>query len=375
MNNFFKTIALLISCIVVVSCGEEDTNNEPLRDYAEQYATDLAKIEEYLQTHYMEVVNNPGATNDQSVTYTLIPEGGTQTSIWDQTEYPLQTHLVEQNDIVYKIYYLQLREGTGTNSKSPCSVDQVLTSYRGEYIYTSTETVDEVEVKTIKSTQFEELIDPQSYFNLTSVIRGWSEIFPKFKTGGYSGNPDGTVSYFNFGAGVMFIPSGLAYYSSSPSAIPSYSPLIFSIKLYEIQRTDQDNDGIDSYLEDINNDGYLRILSVGEANPDDTDGDGNPDFLDLDDDNDFFTTKSEITYIDPNDPLNTVRIYPFDGIATDNPLTPFVDETKGIPRKFTGPLNSLNMPTSDNPADFTDPTRLRRHLDPTAKPKFSDQLP
>jgi hypothetical protein len=326
MNNFLKNIALLTFCTVMLSCSNNDSNTVPLRDYAEQYATDIANIEEYLQTHYMEVINNPGVANDQSVTYTLIPVGGTQTSIWDQTQYPLQTRYFKQNDIVYKIYYLQLRQGSGSNSKSPCNVDQVLTSYRGEYIYTSTETVNNVEVQTIKSTQFEESINPQSYFNLTGVIRGWSEVFPKFKTGTYTSNPDGTVSYFNFGAGVMFIPSGLAYYSSSTGSIPSYSPLIFSFKLYEIQRTDLDNDGVYSYQEDISTsvvnsdgtvtisngipDGYVRVLTNGETNPDDTDGDGTPDFLDNDDDGDFFTTKSEI-----KNPL-TNQPYSFDLIPT-----------------------------------------------------------
>jgi hypothetical protein len=326
MNIFNKIIVLLISGMVIVSCTPEESNIPPLRDYTEQYAKDIAAIEEYLQTHYMEVINNPGAANDLSVTYTLIPEGGTQTSIWDQTQYPLQTRLVLQNNIVYKIYYLQLRQGSGTNSKSPCNVDQVLTSYRGEYIFTKTEKVDGVDVNTIISKQFEESIDPQAYFNLTAVIKGWSEIFPLFKTGSYSANPDGTLSYFNFGAGVMFIPSGLAYYSGSPSSIPSYSPLIFSFKLYEIKRTDQDADGVYSYQEDISTsvvnsdgtvtitngipDGYMKILTKDEVNPDDTDGDGTPNFLDIDDDGDFFTTKSEI-----KNPL-TNQPYAFDLIPT-----------------------------------------------------------
>ena len=374
MNNFLKTFALLVSCIILFSCNPDpETPVTPLRDYAVQYAQDLADIEEFLKTHYMTVVNNPGSPTDQNVTYTLIPAGGTQVSIWDQTQYPLQTHLVALHDITYKIYYLRLRQGTGPNSKSPCSVDQVLAGYRGEYIFDAAETVGGVEVKTIKSFFFEESINPESFFNLTSVGRGWSGILPKFTTGSYVGNPDGTLSYLNFGAGVMFLPSGVAYYNQAQGGIPAYSPLIFSVKLFEINRTDLDNDGIESYLEDKNNDGYLRILPKGVVNPDDTDGDEIPDYIDSDDDNDFFTTRSEVTYINPNDPLNTVRVYPFSGVAIDNPLTPFVDETKGIPRKFTGPLNSLNMPTSNNPADFTDPIRLRRHLDPTAKPKFSDQ--
>lgn len=313
MNNFFKIILLFAFTITIVSCSKSDSSTEPLRDYADQNVKDMASIETYMKTHYMEVVNNPGATDDQDVTFTLIPDGGTQTSIWDQTTYPILNRLVtvRQNDIdvPYKIYYLQLRQGTGANSKSPCNVDRVLAAYHGEYIYSSTEAVSGVDVTTVKSKEFEESLTPQNFFNLTGVIRGWSEIFPQFKTGSYSGNPDGTVSYNDFGAGVMFVPSGLAYFSNSTGGIPSYSPLIFSFKLYEIQRTDQDGDGIYSYQEDLNGDGYVYSLPEGVANPDNTNGPGTavllspghyskeneiPDFLDVDDDGDFYTTASEI---------------------------------------------------------------------------------
>ena len=332
MNNFFKIIFLFSLGLTVVSCSKSDSNTEPLRDYTEQYTKDLTNIETYMHTHYMEVVNNPGATEDQNVTFTLIPEGGTQTSIWDQTTYPILTRLVtvKQNDIdvTYKIYFIQLRQGSGANSKSPCNVDRVLTSYRGEYIYSSTTTsgTPPVSTTTIISKQFEELTNPQSFFNLTSVIRGWSEIFPQFKTGSYSANGDGTLSYNDFGAGVMFIPSGLAYYGNSTAGIPSYSPLIFSFKLYEIQRVDQDADGIYSYQEDlatstVNNDGtvtvidgvpdgYVYSMAKDVVNHDDTDGDEIPDFLDVDDDGDFFTTASEI-----KNPI-TGQAYPFADIPT-----------------------------------------------------------
>lgn len=345
MNNFFKIIFLFTLGLTVVSCSKDSNNVAPLRDYAEQYAKDIANIETYMHTHYMEVTNNPGATDDQNVTFTLIPEGGTQTSIWDQTTYPILTRYVSarQNDadIIYKIYYIQLRQGSGATSKSPCNVDRVLTSYRGEYIFSSTEQVNGVDVTTIKSDEFEESINPQSYFNLTGVIRGWSEIFPQFKTGSYIGNPDGTTSYNDFGAGIMFVPSGLAYFGSSTGGIPSYSPLIFSFKLYEIQRVDQDGDGIYSYQEDLATstvnsdgtvtvvqgvpDGYVYSLATGISNPDNTNAPGTavligpnkyskeneiPDFLDVDDDGDFFTTKSEI-----KNPITGIA-YPFADIPT-----------------------------------------------------------
>jgi hypothetical protein len=91
----------------------------------------------------------------------------------------------------------------------------------------------------------------------------------------------------------MFIPSGLGYAAGSAS-IPSYSPLVFSFKLFELQRLDQDGDGIPSYLEDLDGDGYSRVLATGVLNPDDTDGDGIPNFLDVDDDGDGYGTKTKL---------------------------------------------------------------------------------
>lgn len=358
MNNFFKIIFLFTLGLTVVSCSKSDDSTEPLRDYAEQYTKDIANIELFMHTHYMEVVNNPGAPEDQDVTFTLIPEGGTQTSIWDQHEWKERWVKARQNevDVLYKIYYIPLRGELNRSTasaedieKAPSNVDKVFTSYRGEYLYKGTEQVNGV--IPVISKEFEEVINPQSFFNLLSVIRGWGEIFPLFKAGTYSGNPDGTTSFFDFGAGVMFIPSGLAYYNGATAGIPSYSPLVFSFKLYEIQRVDNDGDGILSYHEDLGTavvnsngsvdytdgipDGYLYSLPEGVRNPDNTNHPANntdpahpvtgtrtliapnvysledevPDFVDTDDDGDYFTTESEI--MDPSG-----EPYPFVSIPT-----------------------------------------------------------
>lgn len=362
MNNFLKIILLFIIGATVVSCSKSDNDTVPLRDYAEQKVKDMANIETFMHNHYMTV------SADQDVTFTLIPTGGTQTSIWDQTTYPIKTRevTVRQNDedIVYKIYYIELTQGTG---KSPCNVDRVLSAYKGEYIYDSVETIGGTETHTIISNEFETSTNPQSYISLTAVIRGWSEIFPQFKTGSYTENTDGTVSYNGFGAGIMFIPSGLAYFGGVQSGIPAYSPLVFNFKLYEIQRVDHDGDGIYSYQEDLNNDGYVYALPEGVSNPDNTNGPGSkvllstnpdryseedevPDFLDNDDDGDFFTTKSETSFTHPDDVVHTIRYYPFDGAVVDDPATPFVDETKGVP-------NCSN--------DYTSSGRLRKYRDPS----------
>lgn len=319
MNKVFKSLLLFFSILLITSCSKSDDDKlAPLRDYEVQKAEDVATIETFMKTHYMTVINNPGNQDDMTVTYTKIPVGGSEVSIWDQTEYPRMTRdvTVRQGDIDvnYSIYYLLLRQGSGSESKSPSNVDNVLSAYRGEYISKKSETLNGVTTTNVLGTEFEENNNPTTFMALSSVIRGWSEIFPKLKTGTYSENSDGTVTYSDFGAAVMFIPSGLAYYRNQKGTIPAYSSLVFNVRLYEIQRADQDGDGIFSYLEDLNNDGYLYSLPEGVTNPDDTDGDGIPDFFDGDDDGDGYLTRFE-TRINP---LETAT-YDFNAIPTCGP--------------------------------------------------------
>ncbi|MGO4820943.1 MULTISPECIES: FKBP-type peptidyl-prolyl cis-trans isomerase [unclassified Flavobacterium] len=304
MNKFKYYFILSITTLSLFSCSKNDTTEiTPPREYSEQFTTDITDIEEYLNNYYITVTNNPGAPDDQDVVFTKIPTGGQQPSIMsykNSTTFPkLLSRDVKFHDVMYKLYYLVLREGTGT---SPTNVDGVLASYKGEYLE---QVIDADKVTTLTATPFEEVKYPQQVLSLYSTILGWGEIFPQFKSGTYSSNNDGTVSYKDFGAGVMFIPSGLAYFNTGSGTIPSYAPLVFSFKLYEVQRLDQDGDGIPSYLEDLNGDGYMYNFTntvlyptTPASNPDDTDGDGVPNFLDVDDDGDNYTTKLEITKTD-----------------------------------------------------------------------------
>ena len=274
-------------------------------DYTAQYNTEIADIETYLKTNYISVINNPGFTNDQDVTISKITAG--ETSIWDQTSYQLKSREVNLHGISYKVYYLVLREGkknivTGLGGQSPSNSDAVLASYSWSYLQNTTAT----DVPSVTATLFEESKFPNQFFSLLGTIKGWGEIFPQFKTGSYdSNNDDGTVTFTDFGAGVMFIPSGLAYFQNGPNSIPSYAPLVFSFKLYEIQRLDSDGDGILNYQEDLNGDGYMydyrnlvNYPTKPSTNPDDTDGDGIPNFVDIDDDGDNYTTKLELKKTD-----------------------------------------------------------------------------
>ncbi len=368
MNNIFKILFVFVFCSLLASCGDDTPETTPLRDYAEQYATDIDAIDDYVDTHFMTV----DPTNFD-VTFTEIPTGGTQQSIRTQTLYPLEDTLVKEDGIEYKVYYIKFREGDAVNGKRPTQVDSVHVSYRGVRL---------------TDDQFDSAASPL-WFGLQDVITGWSHIIPNFKTGTYttSSGPN-PITFNDFGAGVMFLPSGLAYYNNAAGTIPEYSPIIFSFKLYELRYRDHDRDGILSKDErklssslastdplspnfyklrwrenpfsgyDYDGDGTVEIYDI--------DGDGTPNMVDIDDDGDGVLTKLERKYVVG---LNTYY-YPFNGATVDNTSTP-IDERRGIPRKFTG-FNISTNTIQGVQADFTDPERLRRHLDPTCKPPYGE---
>ncbi len=264
MKNLSKLLFLLLA-IAIASCSKTDKVEAiPLRDYAVQYTADLDSIDKYIDTHYMTVTPN------LDVAFAKINADG-QASIRQQTDFPLKFKTVTQGAVDYKVYYINLREG---GSRQPSKVDSVYVSYTGSLL---------------TGTSFDNSPNP-IWFELDRVVKGWAEIVPMFKTGFYdnSGETSGPTNFTDFGAGVMFLPSGLAYYgTSSPSAsIPLYSPLIFTFKLMELRYKDHDGDGILSKDE---------VATAGD-NPllYDTDGDGIPNYLDVDDDGDGYLTKFEI---------------------------------------------------------------------------------
>lgn len=381
MNKFKFYFIVTITTLSLFSCQKDDpVEITPPRAYADQYKTDIADIEKYLNTYYITVVNNPGKTDDQDVTITKIPDGGTQRSIMsykDATTYPkLLIRKVKLHDVDYDLYYLVLRPGIG---ESPCNVDGVFTSYRGDYLQrVAATTTTPVTPEYISATKFEEIKFPQSFFSLYSTVSGWGETFPQFKKGTFTTNNDGSVSYYDFGAGVMFLPSGLAYYNTGAGSIPAYAPLVFSFKLYEIQRLDQDNDGVPSFQEEFNTkvgdgikDSYMydyRNTILYPTKPaddvryaDDTDKDGIPDFFDIDDDGDNYTTKLETKR--PDLIVNGVSVsngyYPYDGAKDangnpiDDPATKDINEGEGIPSYKDGSF------------DYITPSRKRVYLDNT----------
>ncbi|KIC00905.1 FKBP-type peptidyl-prolyl cis-trans isomerase FkpA precursor [Flavobacterium sp. JRM] len=366
MNKFKYYFILAFATLAIFSCSKSDSASvEPLRDFQVQYDADIAVIKNYLETNTITVTNNPGQTDDQDVKIELITTPATQKSIMSYLNSPtfptLKVKTVNLHNVNYQLYYLVLREGIG---ESPSNVDGVLASYNGTYLFTKAATATDPSVVT--ATQFEEIVFPQTFYDLYQMIKGWGEVFPEFKVGTAVGDSaSGTIKYNDFGAGVMFLPSGLGYYAGGSGSIPSYSPLVFSFKLYALQRLDHDGDGILSYLEDKNGDGYMRDMrntteypnqKLGD-NPDDTDKDGVPDFLDVDDDGDGYTTKVETKRPDIIIDGKTISngYYPFNGAAEDDLSTIYIDETQGVPAYIQ----------ATKTFDYTSPERTRVYLDNT----------
>lgn len=347
MIRFFK-VALVLFFGLLISCTNDDAATQiPPIPYGLQYPVDIAAIEKFLDEYTMDISND----GELDVTFTKIVAGDGEISIMDQTDHPLQSKIVNSNGVDYKVYYLNVSGHKNEDhsndivsngvDKQPTRVDSVFVSYKGHRL---------------DNFVFGEANDPTWLQLGGGVIQGWSEIIPFFKSGNYDEDPliPGNILFTDFGAGVMFLPSGLGYYNNPNINLPAYSPLIFSFKLKAVNYVDSDYDGIDSKDEDLNGDGMYY---------DDTDGDGVANFMDTDDDGDGFLTKVEIRKPRPilvgQGPSYFYPVNPF--TVVDDPLTAEDEsvtksEPKGIP---------------DASGDGTTPTRVRRHLDRNAIPPYT----
>ena len=257
--KFNKIAYLLALSISILSCGKD--NNGSSFDAAGQAEIDDAALIDYLETHYLNEVDGG--------IWTIT---GNETPLMNQVE----TQNITKDDVSYKLYYLTQNEGA---TFSPTRADSVLTTYTGMLL---------------DSTIFDSR-STLTWLSLTSVIDGWSYGFTNFKGGNLIVNEDESFLFKEFGKGILFIPSGLAYANFAQPAIPENSPLVFEITLQHVNKADHDNDGILSILEDLDGDSDVKN--------DDTDEDGIANYLDVDDDNDGILTRDEDENGDGN-PLN-----------------------------------------------------------------------
>ena len=245
-----KNIIIVVSILFVAfSCSKDDNTTSKAQ---KQSDLDDGILIEYLSTHYL----------DEDGGFATIANG--ETSLKSQ----VQTQSIVEKDVSYNLYYLLENQGVTTY---PNMADSVYVKYTGMLL---------------DSTVFDSASSPV-WLSLTSVIAGWRHGFTNYKGGNLVVNPDESFYFEDFGKGILFIPSGLAYGTVAQSVITKNSPLIFQIELHNVNEADHDQDGIISILEDIDNDGIVTN--------DDTDKDGIANYLDVDDDNDGILTKDEDT--------------------------------------------------------------------------------
>lgn len=283
-------LLILISITGFISCNNDDDDDIiefVENDRTEQQIIDNDSIIGYLETHYY---NSDAFTgnSDPSISDLIITELISGESVPDGST--LLKDAVETISVVYKsvdtsydFYVLRLNQGGGN---SLTFADDVRVLYEGFLIDGTV-----FDKNDVVPTDFDLIAD--------IAVEGWRRVLPLFNTAESvddtnGGLNDGTVNYINNGVGVMFLPSGLAYFSSATTGT-SYAPLIFKFELLQTEENDHDGDGVPSYLEDLDGDGefYVNFDDLADVTDDDTDGDGFANFNDTDDDNDGILTINE----------------------------------------------------------------------------------
>lgn len=282
-----RNISLYFLCLAFcfASCKKDDDGIEtiPDRDRDEQQIADKDSIVKYLDNHYYNASEFDGTNPNVSSKDLVITE------LVDGVDIPVGHRLLALDAITkkviyaateYEIFYIDLNVGTSEDSPSPNFSDNVVVNYEGF---------------TLENEVFDSTATPVD-FDLLSLIPGWRKVLPEFRTSeGFVENEDGTDDYINPGVGIMFVPSGLAYFSRGSGIIGAYESIVFKFDLYQMSENDHDNDNVPSYLEDWNtNDGEFTINSSADIHDgDDTDSDGTPDYFDADDDGDGTLTINE----------------------------------------------------------------------------------
>lgn len=302
--------------IALQACNKDDDGGQeivPPRDRAEQQIAEAAILKSYLETHFFDTIPNPANPDYNIVTFdTIAGDNKDRQPISKSTL--LQSKIVKFEEVDYTLYFLNFKKGA-ESKRNPTFADSTLITYRGELLYDLTP--DDNNINTGKV--FDNKVTPVwlDLFSPTApAIIGFRESMVDY-SGASSAveNSDGTVDFSqDFGNFTVFMPSGVGYYDRGSLNIPPYSPLIFTIQLYQINEADHDGDGIPSYLEDLDND--RNVLD----NDDNTDGDSLANYSDRDDDGDGILTKDEITSIDANN----------DGFISSDEITYYDDDGDGI---------------------------------------------
>lgn len=275
MNRIKFLIFGVFVVLLNIQCNDDDdAPTVVLRDEGEVKLENAQEINQFLEEHYFVLEENSANPNFDRIRFGKLTDQNAPSDAAPikDSEF-LHSRPFMWNDYEYELFYLKIREGASTERQATFA-DSVLITYEG---------------RTMENQVIDGAANPV-WFDLTQFIVGFREGVSELRgSSGFNENPDGSFAFNeDFGVGAVFVPSGLGYFAAPPSnsGIASYAPLIFSYQLYRSRTIDHDNDGIPSYMEDINN---TRRL-------DDVDTNGNRifNYLDDDDDGDGVPTRDEI---------------------------------------------------------------------------------
>ena len=277
MNKILKSTLLLFVLIGLFSCKDDESTSVYVVPYAEQEPIDNAAIIDFLSTYYF----NEEDFITQSQNFQFDIEFSTEATSGTFTRTPLIDYVdnvinnftiitkkIVVEDVEHTLYVLKLVQGNGNEKPRFC--DEAFLSYEGVLL---------------DNTVFDNALNPIK-LDLSSTVKGFSESVSEFNIATNSiDNGDGTFTYQNFGVGAAFMPSALGYYNGGAGGISPYSPLVFKLKVYGTTELDHDEDGIPTYIEDLN--GNNDLLD------EDSDEDTIPNYLDNNDDGDPILTINE----------------------------------------------------------------------------------
>ena len=279
---FFFALTMLF--LLASKCKKDKGTEFKIRDRKEQYAKEKDSILHFLQTHTYTV------DADYNFHLDTLTDPNTQTSLYDAAQM-VQMNDTVVDDLVYDIYYIPFRQGT---ELPVTTCDNVLEAFTVQ------------DFKGVTYFHNPELNPTWTGVWFPSVggtsALGLRAVYPLFKSGTFTANPDGTVSFDNYGAGVVFLPSGLfgtfglaTSSELSGTTLDAYSPVIVSFKILHVNQ-DIDEDNVPNTVEDLNGDGNPFNDNTDKEEETKNHLPHFPNFTDPDDDGDHIRTK----YEDPN---------------------------------------------------------------------------
>ena len=310
-NDFMKTgFTLLFAALFIVSCSNNNNDDEfttvPVEALGTINEQNEAEIIAFLQSHFY--------NNESSIL--PIEEAPDKTpSLWDDPRLGVKQVYVRpfefnldttdysaaeiESGIAHNLYYLMVQEGAGN---TVTTADSVYVQYSG---------------RTLDLTLFDQVRQGGLWFDLSRIqapqqgFRGFAEGAALLKTATQiAENADGTFSASDAGRGFFFFGSGLGAYQNAQATIPAYGAMFFEITVLSRKITDHDGDGIPSYLEDLNKNGFLFDDNTDAAYETANNLAVLPNYFDNDDDGDGTPTACEISL--GLDPLNADQCYDAD---------------------------------------------------------------